>query len=58
MVIQCIYYVTVKKFSLSKYNYVIVNYLVGPQPQIERMYSSYLALNLEDVEPCISGPKR
>uniref|UniRef100_A0A7N0TV52 Aconitate hydratase n=1 Tax=Kalanchoe fedtschenkoi TaxID=63787 RepID=A0A7N0TV52_KALFE len=28
------------------------------QPQVERVYSSYLELNLEDVEPCISGPKR
>ncbi|KAB5512093.1 hypothetical protein DKX38_029121 [Salix brachista] len=28
------------------------------EPQIERVYSSCLALNLEDVEPCISGPKR
>ncbi|CAL9780657.1 unnamed protein product [Musa acuminata subsp. burmannicoides] len=28
------------------------------QPQTERVYSSYLELNLEDVEPCISGPKR
>ncbi|KAJ6990491.1 hypothetical protein NC653_018908 [Populus alba x Populus x berolinensis] len=27
-------------------------------PQIERLYSSYIALNLGDVEPCISGPKR
>ncbi|XP_078445770.1 aconitate hydratase, cytoplasmic [Wolffia australiana] len=28
------------------------------QPQPERVYSSYLELNLEDVEPCVSGPKR
>ncbi|CAA6666726.1 unnamed protein product [Spirodela intermedia] len=28
------------------------------QPQVERIYSSYLELNLEEVEPCISGPKR
>ncbi|URE31448.1 Aconitate hydratase [Musa troglodytarum] len=28
------------------------------QPQTERVYTSYLELNLEDVEPCISGPKR
>lgn len=28
------------------------------QPQVERVYSSYLELNLEDVEPCVSGPKR
>ncbi|KAB1201782.1 Aconitate hydratase 1 [Morella rubra] len=28
------------------------------EPQVERVYSSYLELNLEDVEPCISGPKR
>ncbi|XP_040937315.1 aconitate hydratase, cytoplasmic isoform X2 [Gossypium hirsutum] len=27
-------------------------------PQIEKVYSSYLELKLEDVEPCISGPKR
>jgi aconitase A len=28
------------------------------QPQAEKAYSSYLDLNLEEVEPCISGPKR
>ncbi|KAH9744735.1 Aconitate hydratase 3 [Citrus sinensis] len=28
------------------------------EPQQERVYSSYLELNLADVEPCISGPKR
>ncbi|KAG0474421.1 hypothetical protein HPP92_014107 [Vanilla planifolia] len=28
------------------------------QDQVERVYSSYLELNLEEVEPCISGPKR
>ncbi|KAI3769699.1 hypothetical protein L6452_00810 [Arctium lappa] len=28
------------------------------EPQQERVYSSYLELDLSDVEPCISGPKR
>lgn len=28
------------------------------EPQQERAYSSYLSLDLADVEPCISGPKR
>ncbi|PKU65387.1 aconitate hydratase 3, mitochondrial-like isoform X2 [Dendrobium catenatum] len=28
------------------------------QAQAERVYSSYLELNLEEVEPCVSGPKR
>ena len=28
------------------------------QPQVETVYSSYFELNLEDVEPCVSGPKR
>ncbi|KAL9397581.1 hypothetical protein Peur_011834 [Populus x canadensis] len=28
------------------------------EPQPERVYSSYLQLDLADVEPCISGPKR
>ncbi|KAL1560783.1 Acyl CoA oxidase [Salvia divinorum] len=28
------------------------------EPQQERVYSSYLQLDLSDVEPCISGPKR
>ncbi|XP_073008649.1 putative aconitate hydratase, cytoplasmic [Typha latifolia] len=28
------------------------------EPQKERAYSSYLELDLSDVEPCISGPKR
>ncbi|ONL93421.1 Aconitate hydratase 1 [Zea mays] len=28
------------------------------QVDAERVYSSYLELNLEEVEPCLSGPKR
>ncbi|KAL0353650.1 UNVERIFIED_CONTAM: Aconitate hydratase 3, mitochondrial [Sesamum angustifolium] len=28
------------------------------EPQQDRVYSSYLELDLADVEPCISGPKR
>ncbi|KAL7000097.1 aconitate hydratase, partial [Sarracenia purpurea var. burkii] len=28
------------------------------EPQQERAYSSYVQLNLSEVEPCISGPKR
>ncbi|KAG5545555.1 hypothetical protein RHGRI_017906 [Rhododendron griersonianum] len=28
------------------------------EPQQERVYSSYLQLDLAEVEPCISGPKR
>ncbi|KAH7546725.1 hypothetical protein FEM48_Zijuj01G0232000 [Ziziphus jujuba var. spinosa] len=28
------------------------------EPQQERLYTSYLQLNLEEVEPCVSGPKR
>ncbi|GJN39490.1 hypothetical protein PR202_gb28612 [Eleusine coracana subsp. coracana] len=28
------------------------------EPQTERVYSSYLELDLAEVEPCISGPKR
>lgn len=28
------------------------------EPQIDRVYSSYLSLDLEEVVPCISGPKR
>lgn len=28
------------------------------EPQQERIYSSYLQLNLPEVEPCVSGPKR
>ncbi|KAK3014234.1 hypothetical protein RJ639_008167 [Escallonia herrerae] len=28
------------------------------EPQLERVYSSYLHLDLDEVEPCLSGPKR
>ncbi|GER54890.1 aconitate hydratase family protein [Striga asiatica] len=28
------------------------------EPQQDRVYSSYLELDLADVEPCVSGPKR
>ncbi|KAM0949810.1 putative aconitate hydratase [Dioscorea sansibarensis] len=41
--------------SYLRANKMFVDY---NQPQIERVYSSYLELNLEDVEPCVSGPKR
>ncbi|RRT78711.1 hypothetical protein B296_00008467 [Ensete ventricosum] len=37
-------------------NKMFVDY--NEQPQKERIYSSYLELDLADVEPCISGPKR
>ncbi|CAA3010903.1 aconitate hydratase, cytoplasmic [Olea europaea subsp. europaea] len=36
-------------------NKIFVDY---SEPQQERVYTSYLDLNLADVEPCISGPKR
>ncbi|KAJ6990490.1 hypothetical protein NC653_018908 [Populus alba x Populus x berolinensis] len=41
--------------SYLRANKMFVDY---SEPQIERLYSSYIALNLGDVEPCISGPKR
>ncbi|KAK6919364.1 Aconitase A/isopropylmalate dehydratase small subunit, swivel domain [Dillenia turbinata] len=41
--------------SYLRANKMFVDY---SEPQQERVYSSYLELNLEDVEPCISGPKR
>lgn len=41
--------------SYLRANKMFVDY---SQPQTEKAYSSYLELNLEDVEPCISGPKR
>ncbi|KAG4386585.1 hypothetical protein GLYMA_11G080600v4 [Glycine max] len=41
--------------SYLRANKMFVDY---SEPQVERVYSSYLELNLEDVEPCVSGPKR
>ncbi|KAG1355397.1 aconitate hydratase, cytoplasmic [Cocos nucifera] len=41
--------------SYLRANKMFVDY---SQPQTERVYSSYLELNLEDVAPCVSGPKR
>lgn len=41
--------------SYLRANKMFVDY---NEPQIERAYSSYLELNLADVEPCLSGPKR
>ncbi|KAG5225141.1 aconitate hydratase family protein [Salix suchowensis] len=41
--------------SYLRANRMFVDY---SEPQFERVYSSCLALNLEDVEPCILGPKR
>lgn len=41
--------------SYLRANKMFVDY---NEPQAQRVYSSYLELNLEDVEPCVSGPKR
>nr|AAL13084.1 putative aconitase [Prunus avium] len=41
--------------SYLRANRMFVDY---NEPQVERVYSSYLELNLNEVEPCISGPKR
>lgn len=41
--------------SYLRANKMFVDY---NEPQTERVYSSYLELNLDDVEPCVSGPKR
>ncbi|KAK1295728.1 putative aconitate hydratase, cytoplasmic [Acorus calamus] len=41
--------------SYLRANKMFVDY---SEPQTEKVYSSYLELNLEDVAPCISGPKR
>lgn len=41
--------------SYLRANKMFVDY---SEPQIERVYSSLLELNLDDVEPCVSGPKR
>ncbi|KAG8073370.1 hypothetical protein GUJ93_ZPchr0006g43758 [Zizania palustris] len=41
--------------SYLRANKMFVDY---NQPEAERVYSSYLELNLEEVEPCLSGPKR
>ncbi|KAK9084822.1 hypothetical protein Sjap_025233 [Stephania japonica] len=41
--------------SYLRANKMFVDY---SEPQVDRVYSSYLQLDLEDVEPCISGPKR
>ncbi|KAK9165048.1 hypothetical protein Scep_000239 [Stephania cephalantha] len=41
--------------SYLRANKMFVDY---NEPQTERVYSSYLELQLEDVEPCVSGPKR
>ncbi|KAJ3708414.1 hypothetical protein LUZ61_012119 [Rhynchospora tenuis] len=41
--------------SYLRANKMFVDY---NEPQAERVYSSYLELDLASVEPCISGPKR
>ncbi|TVU48452.1 hypothetical protein EJB05_08090 [Eragrostis curvula] len=41
--------------SYLRANKMFVDY---SQEEAERVYSSYLELNLEEVEPCLSGPKR
>ncbi|KAG6767102.1 hypothetical protein POTOM_028281 [Populus tomentosa] len=39
-------------------SYLRANKMFVDYSEIERLYSSYIALNIGDVEPCISGPKR
>ncbi|XAR73729.1 Aconitate hydratase, partial [Bertholletia excelsa] len=39
-------------------SYLRANNMYVDYSQTGRVYSSYLELNLEDVEPCLSGPKR
>ncbi|XP_040986200.1 aconitate hydratase, cytoplasmic-like [Juglans microcarpa x Juglans regia] len=41
--------------SYLRANKMFVDY---NEPQQERVYTSYLQLDLADVEPCVSGPKR
>ncbi|GKV44127.1 hypothetical protein SLEP1_g51343 [Rubroshorea leprosula] len=41
--------------SYLRANKMFVDY---SEPQSEKVYSSCLELNLDDVEPCVSGPKR
>lgn len=41
--------------SYLRANKMFVDY---SEPATERVYSSYLQLDLEEVEPCLSGPKR
>ncbi|KAL4020264.1 hypothetical protein IC575_019035 [Cucumis melo] len=41
--------------SYLRANKMFVDY---SEPQVERVYSSHIELNLSDVGPCISGPKR
>ncbi|PPS11717.1 hypothetical protein GOBAR_AA08927 [Gossypium barbadense] len=38
--------------------FLLLQFFLFKIPQQERVYSSYLELNLAEVEPCISGPKR
>lgn len=46
------------QFSVKDYVLTVFRCLPKTQPQQERAYSSYLELNLDEVEPCVSGPKR
>ncbi|XP_022739425.1 aconitate hydratase 1 isoform X3 [Durio zibethinus] len=39
-------------------SYLRANKMFVDYNEIEKVYSSYLELKLEEVEPCISGPKR
>ncbi|GLT74150.1 hypothetical protein SLA2020_459640 [Shorea laevis] len=41
--------------SYLRANKMFIDY---SEPQSEKVYSSYLELNLEYVDPCVSGPKR
>lgn len=51
-------YFLVLSFFISFQVFILLAFVNEFQPQQDRVYSSYLELNLDNVEPCISGPKR
>jgi hypothetical protein len=56
----CLFVFTVLEFHYSWFirNWHIRTTHGAMQPETERVYSSYLELDLSEVEPCVSGPKR
>ena len=46
------------KFKMEVLDPRLTRQFLVIQPQQERVYTSYLQLDLADVEPCVSGPKR
>ncbi|CAN6560660.1 unnamed protein product [Malus baccata var. baccata] len=56
--VKVLHIAMIEAFLRANKMFVDYNEGICSQPRQERAYTSYLQLDLADVEPCVSGPKR